>query len=788
MARYLALPLFLLILLVLPAPTRGADPAGYDDPPITPAEKGYWAFKSPTRPAVPEVRNPKYEIRTPVDNFIAARLIREGFPQSPPADKITLIRRLSLDLTGLPPSPDEVATFLADNWPDAYERLVDRLLASPHYGEQWAAHWLDVVRFAESNGYEADTERPHAWRYRDYVIRSLNADKPYDVFLTEQIAGDELASGKDPRNSADLWAATGLHRCGPVHKVSGNLEVDVIRQEMLTEMVNGLGATVLGLTLGCARCHDHKFDPISQGDYYRIQAFFAGAKYHDMDLATPAEKAARKEQADALTAKITALRDQVAAIDAPYRTKLTQAKRDGLEQKYRDAMAVQNDKRTPEQKRLVTDSLPLLVVRWDEVLAAMSPADLAKRTVLRDKLHTLEAQTPPPTPAAWAIRNEDPSAKTFVFKRGDPRRKLAAVGPAFPRVLVSTPVDPKSRIELAKWMTQPDNPLTARVIVNRLWQHHFGRGIVATPNDFGVRGDRPTHPELLDWLASELVSPTGGGKPWSLKHIHRLMVCSATYRQSTEVRNPTPIPPAVASVIGFGGFAPQPAARSPQSADPGNALLWRMNRRRLDAESIRDSVLTAAGTLNRQGGGPSVKVPLEQEVYDLIFTEGEPDGLWPVTPDATQHVRRSVYLFNKRNVRLPLFEAFDQPDTLNSCAVRPVSTFAPQSLILMNGPFVQEQGKALAVKLAREVGADPGKQIDALYRRTVGRGPTEAEKRVGIKFLAAQSDTIRDRLKARLPIGLPAGELPPGVDPAEVRALADLCVVVFNTNEFVYVP
>jgi hypothetical protein len=266
------------------------------------------------------------------------------------------------------------------------------------------------------------------------------------------------------------------------------------------------------------------------------------------------------------------------------------------------------------------------------------------------------------------------------------------------------------------------------------------------------------------------------------------MVRSATYRQSADSRareQAAPTGTAAAAVV------PSSVVAQPQSQrtiDPDNKLLWRMNRRRLDAESIRDSVLTAAGTLNRKAGGPSVKIPLEPEVYDLIFTEGEPDGLWPVTPDAAEHTRRSIYLFNKRNVRLPLFEAFDQPDTLNSCAVRPVSTFSPQALILMNGPFTQEQGKTLALKLAREVGADSGKQIDSLYRRTVGRGPTDAERQVGTAFLAEQADTIRDRLKARLPIGLPAVGLPSGADPAQVRALADLCVVVFNTNEFVFMP
>ena len=770
------------VLLQLPS-TRAADPPEYSDPAITADEKAHWSFKPPARADLPKVKREAW-IRSPIDAFILTKLEAAGLAPSPEADRLTLIRRVTLDLTGLPPTPEEVETFLKDDKPDAYERLVERLLASPHFGERQAQHWLDVVRFAESNGYEADGERMHAWRYRDYVVRSFNADKPYDVFLTEQIAGDELAAGKDPREAADLWVATGLHRCGPVHMVSGNLENDVIRQELLTEMVAGLGSSVLGLTVGCARCHDHKFDPISQGDFYRIQAFFASARYADQDLTTPKEKAAQRKLTEELEAKTAPLKQAIAALDSPIRAKLSQGKRDALEAIYKDAMAVPTEKRTPEQKKLVLDAQPLLVVRWDEILAAMPILDRAKRTVLREKLHALEAHTPPPPAAAWTIKPGDP-VQTFVFKRGNPKQKLSAVNAAFPRVLVSTEVAPKSRIELAKWITKPDHPLTARVMVNRLWQHHFGRGIVGTPNDFGVRGDRPTHTELLDWLATELSNPSPtpppkgeglrtppslpgkgvgglGSPPWSLKHIHRLIVLSSTYRQAST----TPL----------------------TKADPENKLLGKMNRRRLEAEAIRDSILTASGSLNKQAGGPSVKVPLEPEVYDLIFTEGEPDGLWPVTPDASQHVRRSIYLFNKRNVRLPLFEAFDQPDTLNSCAVRPVSTFAPQALILMNGPFVQEQGKVLAIKLFNAVGTDPAKQLDALYRRTVGRTPTTAERTLALEFLKDQAATIRERLKAGHSIGLPDVKLPAGADPAAVRALADLCIVAFNANEFVYMP
>jgi hypothetical protein len=755
-----SLQFFVVAIALAAARLEARDPADYSDPAITAADKAHWSFKKPVRRDLPTVKRTGW-VKTPIDAFILARLEAAGLTAAPEADKLTLIRRLTLDLTGLPPTPEEVEDFLNDTRANAYERLVDRLLASPQFGERQATHWLDVVRFAESNGYEADGERAHAWRYRDYVIRSFNSDKPYDVFLTEQIAGDELAAGKDPREAADLWVATGLHRCGPVHMVTGNLENDVIRQEVLTEMVNGVGSAVLGLTIGCARCHDHKFDPISQGDFYRLQAFFAAARYVDTDLATKAEKEAHKKQVEAIEAKTAPLKQAVAAIDSPIRARLSQSKREALDAKYKEALAVPSEKRTPEQKKLVLDAQPLLVVRWDEILGAMPYFERLKRSLLREHMHAWESQMPAPSPAAWAIKNGD-AVQTFVYKRGNPKQKLAPVGMSFPRVLVAKDVEPRSRVELAKWITQPDQPLTARVMVNRIWQHHFGQGIVGTPNDFGIRGERPSHPELLDWLACELVQPTGDGRPWSLKRIHKLMVLSSTYRQASTAT----------------------AAK----ADPDNRLLSRMKRRRLEAEAIRDSILLASGTLNKQAGGPSVKVPLEPEVYDLIFTEGEPDGLWPVTPDASQHMRRSIYVFNKRNVRLPYFEAFDQPDTLNSCAVRPVSTFAPQALILMNGPFVQHQGKSLAIKLVKETGTDPTKLVAAIYRRTVGREPTDAERRLALEFLKEQTATIRDAEKAGRPLGLPNVPLPAGADPAAVRALADLCVVAFNSNEFVYAP
>ncbi|MCS7021467.1 MAG: DUF1549 and DUF1553 domain-containing protein [Gemmataceae bacterium] len=728
----------------------------YREPPLTPQDRTHWAFVPPRRAAVPAVPS-GWAARNAIDAFIYARLHQAGLQPSPEADKRTLLRRLYFDLLGLPPTPEEADAFLNDPAADAYEKLVDRLLASPHFGERWAQHWLDVVRFAETNGYELDGDRPHAWRYRDYVIRSFNADKPYDRFLTEQLAGDELAAGKDPRQTAELWIATGMHRCGPVHIVSGNLDQEMLRQERLTEMVKGVGTAILALTVDCARCHDHKFDPFSMGDYYRLQAFFAAARHADIDIASPEEKEAYKKQAAPLQAEIAALRKQVADIDAPYRAALSRAKREKLEPHYRQALDTPADKRTPQQKKLAEEAAVLIKVSWEEVVAALSPADRERRSALKQRWHELEARLPPPPAQAWAIRNEEP-IPTFILKRGEPHRKLVSVVPAFPRVLTATAVEPKSRLDLARWLTRPDHPLTARVIVNRLWQHYFGRGLVPTTDDFGLRGQPPSHPELLDYLAVELVE-----HGWSLKHIHRLIVTSATYRQSALTTHG-------------------------RHTDPDNRLLWRMNRQRLDAEALRDAVLTAAGTLNRALGGPSVRVPLEPEVYALIFTEGEPDGLWPVTPDPRQHTRRSIYLYRKRNVRLPLLEVFDQPDTLNPCAARPVSTFAPQALILMNSPFIREQGMALAALLFQHCPTDEHQRLQLLFRRCYSRPPTASEQHMALEFLHAQQETLRDRLRARQPIGIDPQQFPPGTDLAQARAWADLAVVLFNTHEFVYKP
>jgi hypothetical protein len=760
LCRHDLLTLSLLLALLLASPALAQNEA-VKEPPITPKDEAHWAFQKPERPNIRQVREPSW-IKTPIDAFILARLEKEGLRPASPADRTALLRRITFDLTGLPPTPEELGAFLNDAKPDAYARVVERLLASPHYGERWAQHWLDVVRYAESNGYEADGERPHAWRYRDYVIGSYNADKPYDRFVIEQVAGDLLARGQDGRQCAELLIAAGFHRCGPVHLTSGNLDAEVGRQEVLTEMTNGVGAAFLGLTIGCARCHDHKFDPVSQADYYRLQAFFAPTQAKDVAIATPEERAATEQRIKELKTRIQPLEKQVSEIDAPHRDRLQEEKKRKLEPAYRDALAIPVSKRTVEQRKLAADAETLIKVTWDEIIAVLAPAERRRRSELRSQIHALESQLPPPSAQAWTVADTKP-APTHILKRGDPKRKGQIVEPSAPRVLNPASGQlpkPEDRLALAHWLTSPENPLTARVIVNRLWQHHFGRGLVGTPNDFGRRGEKPTHPELLDWLASELV--THG---WSLKHMHRLMVLSNTYQQSSQLS------------------ANEPARQK----DPENRLLGRMNRRRLEGETLRDCVLAATGRLNPKLGGPMVRVPLEPEVYELIFTEGEPDGLWHATPNVREHCRRSIYLFAKRNVRLPMLEAFDQPDTVTSCPARAVSTFAPQALILLNGPFMQEQSKAFAARLLRLYGTDIERQVESAYRFTLSRLPKEDERRSAREFLDAQAEQLREQLRARRSIGLP-GEAPDGTDPARAAALVDFCLAILNRNEFLYVP
>jgi len=586
----------------------------------------HWSFLPRRRPVVPALADAW--VRNDVDAFVLRRLRAQGLTPAPEASRAVLIRRLSFDLTGLPPTPAEVEAFERDPAPDAYERLVERLLSSPHYGERWAQHWLDVVRYAESDGFEYDRYRPGLWRYRDYVIRCLNEDRPYSRFVTEQLAGDELAPG-DP----EMQVAAGFHRLGPVRRNAGNQDVASSRNEVLTEMTDAVGMVFLGLTVGCARCHDHKFDDFPQEDYYRLQAFLAAAQEHRLVLADAAAQADWQRRAAPVEAEIKRLKQQLAKAQGDDRNRL------------------------------------------------------------QAELKDAERRLPPPLPVVCTICDV-PAERTpiHVLKRGVPERKGKRVEAGFPSALPSAGIAPdaeKPRLALARWLTDPEHPLTARVLVNRVWHYHFGRGLVETPNDFGVNGAKPSDPDLLDYLANTFAD--GGMR---LKALHRLIVCSATYRQ----------------------------------AGPG------FPRRRLSAEEIRDAMLAAAGRLNLMAGGESVVVPAEKDLVDLLYDPGQ----WQVTADAREHDRRSIYLLAKRNLRLPFGQVFDQPDLQTTCPRREASTHALQALELLNGRTSNRLADAFAERLRREAGADPARQVELAYRLAAGRPPTPAEAELARRFLATQ--------------------------------------------------
>lgn len=611
----------------------------------------HWSFLPIRDSQPPDHGKPDWN-RSPLDAFVFNRLQENGLTPANPASPRELIRRATFDLTGLPPSPEEVAAFefaSAADAESAYAALIDRLLASPHYGERWGQLWLDVVRFAETEGFEYDRHLPDGWRFRDYVIEAFNTDLPFDRFLKEQIAGDEM---EPPSHRAQV--AAGFHRLGAVRRNAGNPEIALSRNEVLTERTDIIGSAFLGLTMGCARCHDHKLDPISQKDYYRLQAYFAATQEHNILLVPKAEQIAWEKETERIKKEVARL-------------------------KKKSANAEEN-----------------------------------AGEALKARIEALENQSPAQPPTITSIRNEpDQRTPMHVLKRGVWELKGESVGIRPPSILVPAntaelPADTeRPRTRLAAWLTSPGNPLPARVIVNRVWQHHFGVGIVKTANDFGSHGDRPSHPELLDFLASQFVRDG-----WRLKALHRSILLSAAYRQSSLTA-----PSTLAATV-----------------DPENRLLWKFNRRRLTGEEIRDAMLDISGRLNPKAGGDSVMLPVDEELIKLSYKPEQ----WQISQDPADQNRRSVYLIAKRNLRLPFMEVFDQPTMLASCARRESGTHAPQSLELLNGDTANQLARAFADRLEREAGCDAARQIERAYQLATGRPPTDAESKLAAAFLKDQ--------------------------------------------------
>ena len=743
----------------------------------------HWAFRPIVRPAVPQVRSTG-SLRTPIDAFIVSRLEQAGLELSPAASRTTLIRRLSLDFLGLPPSPNEIDTFLADETPGGAGRLVDRLLASPHYGEAWGRKWLDLVRYAETAGFNADPERPLAWKYRDYVIRAFNAKQPYSQFLGEQLAGDELAP-----DSAAALTATGYLRMWPDE--SNASDVLLARQDALNDLTANVGAVFLGLTLGCAQCHDHKFDPVTQDDFYSLQSFFAGLVPVDsVALGTHAQLDRYQQQLDAWRAEVAEIRDRLHAIETSARARAAHIKRLKFPQVVLDAIDTAPEKRTAMQHQLAFWSERQIVLKAAEIEAKLSDADKAERKQLQSQWKSLQRNRPrPPRNEKIMAAVEIPAGppETFLLGGGSYSAPLYEVEPAFVAAANNSSVSavPRSprrgasgrRTTLVDWLTDRSNPLTARVMVNRIWQGFFGRGLVAGGSDFGTRSPPPTHPLLLDWLADEFMR-----SGWNVAHMQRLIVDSAVYRQAAR-RVAVDDSPAVASADGDG-----------PSVDPGNRLYWHFPRRRLTAEQIRDGLLAASGLLCEEMYGPGVRPELPPNFSAR--------ARWKVSESASDRQRRSIYIFAKRNLPYPLLQVFDLPDMHESCARRAETTVAPQSLMLLNSQLVQKYAKELARRVLREADSTTdAARIDLACRLVWGRLPDQAEAARMNSFLqrsvalsqAAAEQAESGKADGGQNEGGPADSgaadesRSGGLTPAEQTALIDLCHALLNTNAFLFV-
>jgi len=727
-----------------------------EDMPISPEARSYWAFQKPVRAALPAAT------ANPIDAFLAKTRAEKLVTAAGRADRNTLLRRAYMDLIGLPPTPAESAAFLADDSPRAWERLIDRLLASPHYGERWGRHWLDVARYADSNGFEHDFDRPNSWRYRDYVIRAFNQDKPYNTFLMEQIAGDELDPATD-----DSMIATGFLRC---YAKVGYREKDNpnFRYDYLDDMIGTIGRGVLGLTVNCARCHNHKFDPISQKDYYSLQASLNGYVETDYPLVPKDQAEAYENRVAAIDSQVGPLRQQIRRIEAPYRQRLAQEKYKKYPLNVQRAIAVPESQRTPGEALLAGQVIQSTSVSSSEIDLIISAEDREQKRSLNGRIRDLESQRPKPLPLAAIVTDGDyrfapdgPGDEpapgkgvkrevvegSFLFRgpgryqpppshflvRGDPDARGPLMKPGFIGVITSgnPPVeDPPAngrtsgrRKALAEWLVSPQNPLTARVIVNRIWSHHFGRGIVATLDNFGKIGEPPTHPHLLDWLAVEFME---GG--WSIKQLHRLIMTSEAYQMASQYQD-----------------------SSAETRDPEDRYLWRFPIQRLDAEIVRDSIMAASGALDLKTGGPPVFPYIPDEILRSMS-----GGIWKREQDGPQSWRRSVYVYRKRGLVFPMFEVFDLPDQNTTCSRRNVSTVPTQALTMLNDAFVLRQAKLFAERVQEAAPGDPAKQVDLAYRIALSRSPRAEEAKLASAFL-------------------------------NKHTLADFTHVLLNLNEFLYV-
>ena len=705
---------------------------------IPQAARNYWAFQLPKKAAVPPLKNP-------VDFFLAREWQSQKLTHAPKAEPRTLVRRAYLDLTGLPPTPDQVQEFINDKSTNAWPALIDRLLASPQYGERWGRHWLDVARYADSNGYEHDFDRPNAWRYRDYVISAFNKDTPFDRFLVEQIAGDEVQHPTDETRIATAFLRN--------HAKIGFREKDnpQFRYEYLDDMIATIGRGVLGMTVQCARCHNHKFDPIPQKDYYRLQAALFGYVEVDHPLVPETEAALYHKQIKGVEDALRPVQDQLKQLERPYRDQLLPAKYLKFPANVQQAINTPEGKRTPGQVLLANQIIRTTSVASSEIDRIMKPADAVVKQQLLHQMRDIEKLRPKPIPVAMGItdgdyrfvpdgpgdepapgksRQQADFAGSYLHEGADPYKVPPSyflhhgdvnshgteMEPGF--LTVATYNNPPvalppangntsgRRLALAKWLGSPDNPLTARVMVNRIWRHHFGVGIVPTMDNFGKNGELPSHPELLDWLAVEFMD-----QGWSIKQMHRLLMTSEAYQMSSEF-----------------------AAETNIAKDASNRYLWRFRQQRLEAEAVRDVVLAASGSLNLQMYGTAIFPHINDEILGSMTK-----GIWNQKngEDSNEEWRRSIYVYRKRGLPLPFFEVFDLPDQNIACTQRNSSTVPTQALMLMNDEFILSHASKLAAKI-KAAASSKDQQVRLAYELALSRPPTEQERTLALVFLETQ--------------------------------------------------
>jgi hypothetical protein len=736
-----------------------------------------WAFQPLKKPAIPGG-----SAGNPIDAFLLEKMRRRGLRPAPPADRRTLIRRATIDLTGLPPSPEEVEAFAKDSAPDAYARLVERLLASPRYGERWGRHWLDVARYSDTSGYSNDFERPNAWRYRDYVIRSFNADKPYDQFVREQIAGDELEPG-----NAEAVIATGFLRSGPWEHTAMSVEA-VTRQMFLDDVTGNIGVAFLGLTVGCARCHDHKFDPIPTRDYYRLQAIFATTEFARPHVAFLKEENTRdlamgKARMQAVVRRID---EHMTAFDERTREymkkKLGVARVEDIPPKVMAEALRNKEGITPaefEEFKLYQKHTQLYresLDRYEPKAFAVSsgPLDGFTDGGMNLKYPPAAAYKAPETSILIGGNIQSPAGKVTPGVLSLVARYSGLEAPAIPSTISGR------RSALAQWITDPRNPLTARVMVNRIWQYHFGRGIAADANNFGKMGRKPTHPELLDWLAAAFRE-----HGWSVKEMHRLMMLSEAYQRS---------------------------AAAPDPKDPENTLLATFSPRRMDAETLRDSILAVSGELSLEAGGPGVFPQINEDlIRQPRHAMGSLQPAYHPSPEKRLRNRRTVYTFQQRSLLDPLVEVFNGANPDLSCERREASTVPTQAFTLFNGQFVNDMAMALAARVERQA-ATSQDRVKRAFRLVYGRPAEAKELQLALAHLDMQTryhqqappppkrekqpiiHTITSELTGEKsqfvqlddPTPYEENLQPRDVSP-QTRALADLALVLLNSNEFAYV-